>query len=135
MQFGDFPDSFREYGRSRVVLLPVPFDKTCSWRKGAAQGPAALLEASYYLESYFVETDTEVYTEGIHTAAPVLEETSESMVAEVERRVEELLTDGKFVVTLGGEHTVSVGAVRAVARAYPRVSVLQLDAHADLRDE
>jgi agmatinase len=68
-------------------------------------------------------------------AAPVDEESSEAMVAAVERRVEGMLSDGKYVVTLGGEHTVSVGAARACARKYPGMSVLQLDAHADLREE
>lgn len=135
MRFGDFPETYCTYADARVVLLPIPFDKTSAWLKGSGRGPQAMLEASPSLEWYDIETGVEAYRAGIHTAPPITADTSEAMIAEAYARVKELRRDGKFVVTLGGEHTVAVGPVRALAEAYPGLSVLQLDAHADMREE
>jgi agmatinase len=121
---------------SRIAILPVPYDRTSTWIKGADKGPFALLEASSQLELYDIDTDSEVYTRGIYTCAPFVPDASpEKMVEGVGGRVEELLAGDKFVVTLGGEHSVSIGAVKAHAKKYENFSVLMLDAHADLRDE
>ncbi|MBD3426609.1 MAG: agmatinase [Candidatus Omnitrophica bacterium] len=123
--------------RSSIVILPVPYDRTSTWIKGADKGPFALLEASPELELYDIETDHEVYTRGIYTSAPleVGQMEPERMCRVVENEVSSLLDGGKFVVTLGGEHSVSIGAVRAHASKEEPLSVLSLDAHADLRDE
>jgi agmatinase len=133
--FGDLPEEYSGYETARVVVLPVPFDLTSTWQKGADLGPAALIEASANMELYDIETDSEVYTRGIHTAPPVTADSTQSMVAEVEARAARYLGDGKFVVTLGGEHSVSLGAIRAHLARHPRASVLHLDAHSDRRPE
>ena len=135
MRFGDFPEEYTRYHSSRVALLPVPFDKTCSYLRGASQGPRAIVEASTYLEWYDIVSDYEVYREGIYTCDPVGGLTPEEMVEATYNRARHLIGDGKYVVTLGGEHSVSVGAAWAYADKYPGMEVLQLDAHTDTRDE
>ena len=134
--YGDLPHPFSDREYSSIVLLPVPYDATSTWIKGADRGPAALLEASANMELYDIETDTEVFRKGIHTDAPLTPpDNPEAMVFQVEERVDEWLRQKKMVVTLGGEHSISLGAVRAHHNRYPEMSVLQLDAHTDLRPE
>jgi agmatinase len=134
--FGGLPKEYSELGRSRVVVVPVPYDETSTYMKGADKGPEAILKASAAVELYDIETDSEVYREGIFTDKPVLEKSSpEKMVDAVEKRIGQHLDAGKFVVTLGGEHSISTGCVRAHLRKHPGMSVLQLDAHSDLRQE
>jgi len=135
MQFGVFPEEYRSFERAKVVILPVPYDGTSTWIKGADRGPAALLAASQALEMYDIETDSEVYRQGIYTDAPLGDfGPPEEMVAAVKKRVAELLSAGKFVVIIGGEHTVSLGGIFAYAERFSDLSVLQLDAHADMRE-
>jgi agmatinase len=133
--FCGLPDKFSTLKNSAVVLLPVPFDETSTWLKGADRGPDAIIEASRHLELYDRETDTEVYRKGIYTAEAVRASGSASMIAEVYAKTDSLIRQGKFVVTLGGEHSISIGAVRAHAAFYQNMAVLHLDAHSDLRDE
>ena len=134
--FGDFTPEEMCYQSAAIAILPVPYDGTSTWIKGADLGPKALLDASYNLEFYDIETRTEVYKRGIATLEPVTEAASpEAMADAVERRMEQILLDGKFPVLIGGEHSVSIGAFRAMARRYPNLSILQLDAHSDMRDE
>ena len=136
MNFGGIASTYTDYEKSPIVILPVPFDATSTWIKGADRGPEAILEASANMELYDIETDSEVYLRGIHTAEPVLEEKSpEELANKVRTKVSKLLDDGKFVVTLGGEHSVSIGVVQAFAEKIPGISVLQIDAHTDLRQE
>ncbi|MBN2159480.1 MAG: agmatinase [Spirochaetes bacterium] len=135
-KFGDVPKGFDDYGKSDIVILPVPYDGTSTWLKGADRGPDAIIEASHNMYLYDIETDSEVYRHGIFTDAPVREKKSpEAMVSAVRSRVALHIGAGKFIVTLGGEHSVSVGAVQAHGDKYPGLSVLQIDAHADLQDE
>jgi len=134
--FGALPPEHSNLDDSRIVLVPVPYDGTSTWVKGADKGPRAILEASPNLELYDIETASEVYRKGIFTDRPVEENASpEAMVAAVEDRVGGHLAAGKFTVVLGGEHSVSIGAVAAHATQFSDVTVLQLDAHSDLRDE
>lgn len=134
--FGDFTDEQMRYDSAAIAILPVPYDGTSTWIKGADRGPEAILDASFNLEFYDIETATEVYKRGIATLDPVTEVSSpEAMANEVECRMEQILNDGKFPVLIGGEHSVSIGAFRAMARRYPNLSILQLDAHSDMRDE
>jgi agmatinase len=134
--FGAIAPEFADAAAAAAVVLPVPYDETSTWMKGADRGPQAILDASANMELFDIETGTEVYRRGIHTASPVTEKRSpEAMTDAVAARVEEHLGRGRFVVTVGGEHSVSVGSIRAHARRYPGMGVLQLDAHADLRDE
>lgn len=136
LNYGGLDNEFSAYADAKIVVLPVPYDGTSTWIKGADKGPDAILEASANMELYDIETDSEVYTQGIATVEPVTEASSpEAMSAEVEKRVDTILKDKKFPVLLGGEHSVSIGAFRAFAKHYDNFSVLQLDAHSDMRSE
>jgi agmatinase len=134
--FGDLPEANRDPNTARIAVIPAPYDGTSTWLKGADRGPEAIIEASAHLELYDIETDSEVYCRGILTEEPVAALASpEAMIQAVQERVEHQLEAGRFPVLLGGEHSVSLGAIRAISRIYKELSVLQLDAHADLRQE
>jgi agmatinase len=134
--FGDLPQRYCAYQTAKIVILPAPFDATSTWIKGADKGPAAIIEASANMETYDIETDCEVYKHGIFTDEPIKETVSpEKMVAELKTRVLKHIKNKKYVVTLGGEHSVSAATIEAHAEIFDKISVLQLDAHADLRDE
>ena len=125
-----------EYSESGIIIVPVPYDGTSTWLKGADKGPDAILEASVNLEFYDIETASEAHLKGIYTIAPVLRnESPELLVEDVYYRILSLLSDKKFPVIIGGNHTVSIGSVKAFAEHYDNLTVLQLDAHADLRQE
>jgi agmatinase len=133
--FADLPPELRDPQTASIAVLPVPYDETSTWRKGADRGPRAIIEASRYLELYDIETDSEVCGRGIATLPePKLEQRPEAMVRQVEKAVSELLARDLFPVVLGGEHSVTAGAVAAFAGVYDDLSVLQLDAHTDLRE-
>ena len=134
--FGAVPPEYSGRDTSRIALLPVPYDGTSTWVKGADKGPEAILRASANLELYDIETDSQVYLNGIFTEEAVSTDRSPAdMVDAVRQKVREHLADGRLAVVIGGEHSVSIGAVQAHAQRYPGMSVLQLDAHCDLRDE
>jgi agmatinase len=125
------------YETSRVVILPVPYDSTVSARAGTRDGPRAIIEASAGMELYDVGMGFEPWKLGIHTMQEVAPHTGspDAMCTRIESIVGEQLDAGKFVVTLGGEHTVAAGAVRAHAKRTKGLSVLAFDAHSDLREE
>ena len=104
-----------DYSASRIIIVPVPYDETSTWMKGADKGPDAIMKASVNLEFYDVETDSEVHLKGIHTIDPVREKRSpEALVDAVFNRIiSSLLNENKFPVVVGGNHTVSIGAVKA----------------------
>lgn len=131
-RFLGLPDPYSARSHAQIAILPVPYDKTTTYQHGSDKGPAAMIEASRNLECYDIETNSEAYLRGIYTAEPVEVETSEKMLAEVYRRTVDLIDEGKFVVMLGGEHSISYAAIRAHADRYGPISVLQFDAHADL---
>jgi len=134
--FGDLEKSFTDLDKSKIAILPVPYDETSTWMKGADKAPCAIIEASAAMELYDIETHSEVYKRGIHTSPPLeCRRHPEEMVREVDEKVRELIEAGKFVVVLGGEHSVTIGALKAHANAFKNLSVLQLDAHLDMRDE
>lgn len=134
-QFGDFEPVYYNPQTAKAAILPVPYDGTSTWVKGADKGPAAILAASYNLEFYDIETDSEVFRQGIFTEPPVEGIASPEKLAQVVRgRTEMLLKAEKFPIVLGGEHSVSIGAIEAMAGRYADLTVLQLDAHSDLRD-
>ena len=135
--FASLDDEYSSFERSRVVVLPVPYDSTVTARAGARDGPRAIIEASADMELYDIGIGSEPFRHGIHTLPELAPHTGspEAMAGRIEQVVGELIDAGKFVVTLGGEHTVAVGAVRAHAARTPALSVLALDAHSDLRDE
>ena len=132
--FGGLPTEYSTYKDSKIAILPVPFDNTSSWLKGSSKGPQAIINASKNMELYDIETNSEVYKKGVHTLKPVSAETSEKMISDVYGKTKKLINDDKFVVTLGGEHTVSLGAVKAHAEFFRHISILHLDAHSDRRD-
>jgi agmatinase len=125
-----------DYAESAIIILPVPYDETSTWMKGSDKGPDAILEASVNLEFYDVETNSEAHLKGIHTVDPVLEkETPEKLVNEVYNRTMTLLKEDKFPVIIGGNHTVPIGSFKAFHETFGDLTILQLDAHADLRQE
>ncbi len=134
--FAGIPAEYAGADRAKVPLIPVAYDGTSTWGKGADKGPAAFLEAAENMELYDIETETEVYKQGIY-----LQETLEgfatpdAMVEKVYAKVKDQYGRGKLVSLVGGEHSISIGAIRATAHYFGDVTVVQLDAHADLRDE
>ena len=121
---------------ARAVLVPVPYDSSTSFRGGARDGPNAIIDASYGLEDYDLELDSDVSQVGIHTT-PALEPHMggpEAMAQRVRATVAGYIRKDRIVGVLGGEHSVSAGAVLAHADYYPDLSVLYIDAHADMRD-
>jgi len=136
MSFGDISDEYSNYKDSRVVILPVPYDETSTWNKGADRGPAAIIGASPILELYDIETASEPFRAGIHILPAITDmATPDRMVESVYRETKKHLENGKLVVTLGGEHSVSVGTIRAHHEKFPGMCVLQIDAHADMRPQ
>lgn len=134
--FAGIPERYAKLETAKVVLIPVPYDGTSTWQKGADKGPDAFLSASENMELYDIETDSEVYKQGIYLAEAVNEKSSpESMVATVHDVVKSYIKKNKFVTLFGGEHSISIGSVRAFNECFNNLTVVQLDAHADLRKE
>ncbi|TXK73328.1 agmatinase [Mesonia sp. HuA40] len=132
--YAGIPDKYARIDDAKVVLIPVPYDGTSTWQKGADKGPAAFLEASENMELYDIETQSEVYKQGIYLAPAVSENSSpEKMVESVYKTVKNYLKQDKFVTLFGGEHSVSIGSIRAFSESFEELSVVQIDAHADLR--
>src|SRR5581483_12372243 len=132
------PAPYAEYDKSRVVILPVPYDSTVTARAGTRDGPDAIISNSMDMETYDVQLGFEPYKHGIYTSPSVFvtNQTPEKMIDRIQGVAAEFLADGKFLVTFGGEHTVAVGSFRAHRDRYKsNLSVLAIDAHADLRDE
>ncbi|HXW57080.1 MAG TPA: agmatinase [Candidatus Cybelea sp.] len=136
--FGGLSEDDSAYGPSRAVIFPVPLERTTSYEHGTRNGPAAIIKASGNLELYDDELELEPYKEiGIHTLRPI--DTQDGALEEVIRELFTaqlaLLDDGKFPVALGGEHSLTPPLVAATAQKYKDLTVLQIDAHADLRGE
>jgi agmatinase len=136
INFGYLPEEYCDPENAAIVIIPVAYDGTSTWLKGADKGPAAIIEASANMELYDIETDSEVYKKGIFTEEIIAAETSTAeMIEAVAEMVEYYLEKGKFTVLIGGEHSVSIGSLKAHAKRFANLTVLQLDAHADLREE
>ena len=136
MNFGGIAEEeFSSFDRSRIVVWPVSYEGTVSYGTGTGRGAEAIIDASRNMELYDEETDAEVYKLGIHTVeeSPSIEP-PEAMMRSLYERARELVSAGKFVAMIGGEHSVSAPVIRAHAEQYQNLSVLQIDAHADLRD-
>lgn len=125
------------YVSPAVTLIPVPYDGTTSYRTGSRYGPKAIITASSQLEDYDLELERDVSKAGIQTLAGIEPNVSgpERMIETIDQSVSSALNKNNIVGLIGGEHTLTVGAVRAYRRHYPSLSVLYLDAHADLRNE
>ena len=136
MNFGGIAEEeFSSFHKARILVWPISYEGTVSYGGGTGQGAAAIIAASRNMELFDEETDAEVYKLGIHTLdeTPSLD-TPEQMMNSVYERAKELVGSGKFITMLGGEHSVSAPVIRAHAEKYSNLSVLQIDAHADLRD-
>ncbi len=125
-----------DWENSRVVVLPVPYDSTTDWQSGARDGPRAIIDASRYLEFYDLELEREIRLVGIHTLPEIQPEMAgpEHMVQRVYQVAKGLLDKDKTVLMLGGEHSLTLGMIKAYRERHEALSVLQLDAHADMRD-
>lgn len=136
LNYAGIPDEHAGLDNASIVLIPVPYDGTSTWQKGADKGPEAFLDASANMELYDIETDTEVYHHGVFLAKAITENSSpEAMVDAVHATTKKYIKKNKFVTLFGGEHSISIGSIRAFNEMYENLSVLQLDAHADLRKE
>jgi agmatinase len=132
--FAGIPAEFGQPETAQVVLIPVPFDGTTTWGKGSDKGPEAFLEAAENMELYDIETGTEVYRQGIYLAPPVTgDKDPEEVVNRVHEVAKEYIKRSHFVTLVGGEHSISIGAIRAFNECFDNLTVLQIDAHADLR--
>ena len=136
MSFGGAMPTMKSFEESRAVILPVPVDRTTSYVSGTRNGPREILEASSHMELWDEEVGADVHGVGIFTL-PAMELPFGEMAPlmdEIRRVAGEILARDKFLVTLGGEHSITPPLVAAAAARYPGLSVLQIDAHADLRD-
>ncbi len=134
--YGGLEPEYEKYDTAKIVIVPIPYDKTSTWGKGADKGPDAIIDASANMELYDIETDSEVYKQGIFTEAPVKEnKTPEKMIDAGRKIIKKHLDNNKFVVTIGGEHSITNAPIQAYIEKYKDFTVLQLDAHSDLRDE
>ncbi len=135
------PKNSSNYETSRIAVLPVPYEYTVSYGGGTKDGPEAILNASHHVEFYDEELDRELcFDAGIATVRALSfgskkKKVDKEAVSYIEKKVEELINDDKFVAVLGGEHTISLAPIAAFHKKYPDLSVLQFDAHSDLRDE
>ncbi len=134
--FLSLPPEFSEFQSSKFVILPVPYEQTTTFKTGTKEGPQAIINASQEVETFDEELNQEAFKTGIHTLdeMEIIMGDPEKMVEKVYQIAKELADTNKKVVLLGGEHTISIGLVKALSEKYEKFSVLQLDAHADLRN-
>ncbi|MBI3895760.1 MAG: agmatinase [Acidobacteria bacterium] len=136
LNFGGLEEPYASYDQARMVVWPIPLERTTTYKPGTRYGPAAILDASRNMELYDEELRSEPFRCGFHTL-PEMEThsgTIEEVMANLHTVASGLLADGKFVLALGGEHSLTPPIVAACAKKFSNLSVLQIDAHADLRD-
>ena len=135
--YAGIPEENATLENSKVMLITVPYDGTSTWGKGADKGPELFLDASENMELYDIETSTEPYLEGVFLAGEISEKSSpEAMTEAVYQKTKSLLeNEDKLFTLFGGEHSVSIGSIRAVGEKFKNLTVLQLDAHTDLRPD
>ena len=134
--FAGIEDEYCIKESARVWLQSIPYDGTSTWGKGADKGFEPFLDALENLELYDIETDTEVYKQGVHILPEISEKrTPEAVFEAVYKSTTELLKSNKFLTFFGGEHSISIGIIKAFYEKYKNLTVLQLDAHTDLRPD
>ena len=132
--FAGIPAKYAKEKTAAISLTSIPYDGTSTWGKGADKGFNAFLEAAENMEVYDIETDSEVYKKGVYLTEPILEASSaEAMFQATYTKTKALLKTDKFPTFFGGEHSVSIGIIKAFYEKYDNLTVLQLDAHTDLR--
>jgi agmatinase len=135
-RFLDLDPEFVEYNTAAVVILPVPYEGGITWGTGTAKGPDAVINASQHLELYDEILGAEPFRMGIATVMPVkIPSDAKGLHESVYRYSKAIIQEDKFVVLLGGDHSISSGHFKALQEKYSLLSVIQLDAHADLRDK
>lgn len=136
VKFGGADNTYSIYEKSKVAIIPIPYGKSATYREGTEYGPRAILEASANLELFDEELMKDTYKIGIHTLdeLEVQNLSFEEMISQVEEKISALIKDAKFPVVIGGEHSVTIGAVKALLKTYSNMNVFYLDAHYDLRD-
>lgn len=134
MNFTALPEKYSAYKTAKIAVLPIPYDGTATLLKGSDLGPQAILAASARLSLFDLETNSEVYRQGICSLPPLVpRDNPVDMIDEVRQQAAGLYRDGKFVVGLGGKHVVSIGLIQAALERHSDLSVVHFDAHADLR--
>lgn len=130
-------ERYYNYENSKFVIQQLPYEYTSSYLAGSDKGPKAIVDASQFVELYDEELDFEAYTKGICTLKPLKfkNKVDAEAIDYIEKKTTKLLNDDKFVVSIGAEHTVTYGLVKAFAKKYKNLAVLQFDAHSDLREE
>ncbi|WP_185870472.1 agmatinase [Blattabacterium cuenoti] len=133
--FAGIPKKYASLEKSKIVLIPVPYDYTGTWKKGSKKGPKAFLSAAEHMELYDIETNSEVYKRGIFLVPPIVNPSisSKKMIKKVYEITKKYLLKNKFVTLVGGEHSISIGSIRAFGETYTDMSILHMDAHTDLR--
>ncbi len=134
--FGGLESRDSTYEESKIAVLPIPYEGTTSFGAGTRNGPHEIINASRYLELYDEELDSDVSKRGIHTlpAVQTIVSSPADMVEEIYRAAKHVLSDDKFLISLGGEHTITPPLVKAHLEKHPELTVLQIDAHGDLRE-
>jgi agmatinase len=134
--FGGIEPKLAAFETARILLQSIPYDGTSTWGKGANEGFTAFLEAAENMELYDIETASEVYQMGLHMLPAITEDTSpEAMYNAVLESTRKVLAYNKFPTFFGGEHSISIGLIDAFREKYDDLTVVQIDAHADLRKE
>ncbi|WP_185869580.1 agmatinase [Blattabacterium cuenoti] len=133
--FAGISKKYATLEKSKIILILIPYDRTQTWKKGSKKGPKAFLSASEHMELYDIETNSEVYKRGIFISVPVLPTSisSKDMIDKVYNVTKKFLFKEKFVTIIGGDHSISIGSIRAFGEKYEDLSILHMDAHADLR--
>lgn len=133
--FGCLPEDFT-FDSAKVIVLPIPYETTSTYRGGTKDAPLSIIASSRFLELYDEEIEVETYKVGIYTLSELEINlgTFSSTINQIKKVVKQIISKNKFPVILGGEHSISLGCVQAFFEKYPDLCVLQLDAHADLRD-
>lgn len=136
MNFGGIDPAYPTFEEAAFVVIPIPYDLTSTYQSGSRRGPHAILEASCNMELYDEELCKETYLTGIYTLSPLESDARGpgEMVHVIRHATADVLAHNKIPVILGGEHSISFGVVQAMREKFPGISVLQLDAHADLRN-
>ncbi len=137
LNFGDLLPDFSDYEKSAVVIFPLPYERTTSYIQGTGRAPRAIVSASHYLELYDEELKNEPYRSGLHTLQEFLPqgENPEECIKQIYEKSLPLVRSSKIIAALGGEHSLTFPIVKAFQSRYGELSVLYLDAHADLRNE
>jgi agmatinase len=134
--FAGIEEEYAGFKKAAVLFQSIPYDGTSTWGKGADKALDAFLEAAENMEVYDIETNSEVYKKGVYMYPPLNGMTSPDIMFKISYdAAKNMLNTNKFVTFFGGEHSISIGVIKAVYEKHPDITILQLDAHADLRKD